>query len=241
MKFNYDTLKAFQVFSKYYFPLWQRAGFTWDMFPDLDIYININPSGGQGFTNANREHYSPDEPYVYTTMQTREEIENLGKDYGIYIDFDVIIKGLPSSIFHEIGHHIHYKFGTMKDSPFWEKAQELSGGRIGRDFKEQTKGGYWKIQAHEDFANYFDSIIKGKVQNEVFMDWIAELMGVERMKVIELTIGSDEVLVNGVKTKIDVEPIIHKDRTMVPIRFIAEELGYEVKYDKKTQKVTIRG
>ena len=61
------------------------------------------------------------------------------------------------------------------------------------------------------------------------------------MKVIELTIGSDEVLVNGVKTKIDVEPIIHKDRTMVPIRFIAEELGYEVKYDKKTQKVTIRG
>lgn len=225
MKFQYDTPKALRVFTKYYFPLWQRAGFTWDMFPDLDIYININPSGGQGFTNANREHYSPSEPYVYATMQTREEIENLG------VSFDVLIKALPSSIFHEIGHHIHYKFGTMKDSSFWEKAQELSGGRIGRDFKEQTKGGYWKIQAHEDFANYFDAIIKRKINNEGFLDWIAELVGVNRVKVIELTIGSNEVTINGIKEEIDTEPIIHKDRTLVPLRFIAEELGMTVKYD----------
>ena len=235
MKIKAKNNSIMSVFLKYYYPLFIKAGFTWDMFPDLDIYININPSGGQGFTNAHREHYSPDEPYVYTTMQTREEIENLG------VSFDVLIKALPSSIFHEIGHHIHYKYGTRNDSPFWDRAQELSNGKIRKDFQEQTKGGYWKIQAHEDFANYFDGIIKRKINNEDFLDWIAVLIGVERVKVIELTIGSDEVLVNDVKVKIDTEPIIHKDRTMVPIRFIAEELGYEVKYDKKTQKVTIRG
>ena len=235
MKIRANNNAVLQVFLEYYYPLWRKAGFSWDIFPDLIVYININPTEGQGSTNAHREHYSPDEPYAFAKIQSREEIEALG------VDFDVFIKALPSSLFHELGHHIHYKYLPRSGGPLWARATELSGCKIGSDFSEQTVGGYWKIQAHEDFANYFDSIIKGKVQNEVFMDWIAELMGVERMKVIELTIGSDEVLVNGVKTKIDVEPIIHKDRTMVPIRFIAEELGYEVKYDKKTQKVTIRG
>lgn len=235
MKIKADTPRVLQVFLDYYYPLWKKAGFSWELFPDLVVYININPSGGQGFTNAHREHYSPDEPYVYATMQTREEIENLG------VSFDVLIKALPSSIFHEIGHHIHYKYGTRNDSPFWDRAQELSNGKIRKDFKEQTNGGYWKIQSHEDFANYFDDIIKRKTNNEDFLDWIAELVGVNRVKVIELTIGSDEVVVNDVQVKIDAAPIIHKKRTMVPVRFIAEELGFEVKYDEKAKKITIRG
>ena len=235
MKIKADSNAVLQVFLNYYYPLWKKAGFSWELFPDLVVYININPSGGQGFTNAHREHYSPDEPYAFVKIQSREEIEGMG------MDFDVFIKALPSSLFHELGHHIHYKYLPRSGGPLWEKATKLSDGKIGRDFREQTTGGYWKIQAHEDFANYFDRLICNKAKNEVFLDWIAELVGVNRVKVIELTIGSNETLVNGVKVRIDTEPIIHKERTMVPIRFIAEELGYEVKYDKKTQKVTIRG
>ncbi len=233
MKFQYDTPKAFQVFYKYYFPLWQRAGFTWDMFPEITIYINTNPSTGG--INSNKEHYSPSENYIFVRMpQGEEEIENMG------LPFETFISVYPSSLFHEIGHHIHYKYGTKNDSPFWEKARELSGGKIGSDFKERTiSGHYWWIPAHENFANYFEDIIERRIKNEKFLDWIAELVGVDRVKVIELTIGSDEVLINGVKEKIDTEPIIHKNRTLVPLRFIAEELGFEVKYYEDTKKVIL--
>lgn len=233
MKIRANNNAVMQVFLDYYYPLWKKAGFSWKLFPDLTVYININPSGGQGFTNSHREHYSPDEPYVFAKIQSREEIGALGAD------FDVFIKALPSSLFHEIGHHIHYKYGTTGDSPFWETAQRLSEGKIGRDFREQTQGGYWKIQAHEDFANYFDSIIAGKINNEMFLDWVAVLIGVERVKVIELTIDSKMVLVNGVKTEIDVEPIIHKKRAMVPLRFVAEELGFNVKWDDEERTIKI--
>jgi len=56
---------------------------------------------------------------------------------------------------------------------------------------------------------------------------------------IILTIGKKEALVFG-ETKInDVAPIIRNDRTMLPARFVAENLGAAVKWDNDTRKVTI--
>ena len=54
-----------------------------------------------------------------------------------------------------------------------------------------------------------------------------------------LTIGKKEALVFG-ETKInDVAPIIRNDRTMLPARFVAENLGAVVKWDNDTRTVTI--
>ena len=38
----------------------------------------------------------------------------------------------------------------------------------------------------------------------------------------------------------DVSPFIEKDRTLVPIRVISENLGYEVGWDNKSKKVTVK-
>lgn len=57
--------------------------------------------------------------------------------------------------------------------------------------------------------------------------------------VISMQVGSTIVMVNGESHTIDVPPIIKNGRTFVPLRFIAENFGCEVKWDNETQTITI--
>ena len=64
--------------------------------------------------------------------------------------------------------------------------------------------------------------------------------------VIELTIDNPQAFVNGVATQIDpdnssVTPIIRNDRTLLPVRFIAETLGMEVDWNPENRRVTLTG
>ena len=52
-------------------------------------------------------------------------------------------------------------------------------------------------------------------------------------------IGSKTYQANGKKAKTDVAPIVYEDRTLVPIRVIAETLGREVNWDNNTRTVII--
>ena len=56
---------------------------------------------------------------------------------------------------------------------------------------------------------------------------------------ILLTIGKKTATVNGETITNDVAPVIVNDRTMLPIRFIAEALGATVGWDKATKTATI--
>lgn len=61
---------------------------------------------------------------------------------------------------------------------------------------------------------------------------------------IILTIGSSKALVNGKTVSIDpanprVVPIILSSRTMLPVRFVAEQLGCSITYDAATRIVTV--
>ena len=88
--------------------------------------------------------------------------------------------------------------------------------------------------------------------------WVAEPLGAEvgwdgvekkvtvslKGTVIELWIGKSIAKVNGVDTPIDpanpkVVPMIISGRTMLPVRFVAENLGCNVDWDPGTQTVTI--
>lgn len=57
--------------------------------------------------------------------------------------------------------------------------------------------------------------------------------------IIKLTIGSTDMYVDGKKYKLDVAPEIVNDRTMLPIRFIAEYLNCEVLWEASTNSVII--
>lgn len=57
--------------------------------------------------------------------------------------------------------------------------------------------------------------------------------------VIKLVIGSDVALVNGVEVKLDVPAEVKDNRTLVPIRFIAETLKQKVEYDDASKTIVI--
>lgn len=56
---------------------------------------------------------------------------------------------------------------------------------------------------------------------------------------IKLTIGSEKAYLNGEEHTLDTPPEIINDRTMLPIRFIAESFGYGVSWDDPTKTVTL--
>lgn len=63
-------------------------------------------------------------------------------------------------------------------------------------------------------------------------------------KSINLQIGNSIAVVNGKEVQIDpsnplVKPIIINERTMVPLRFVAEQLGCNVSWDEKQKKITV--
>jgi hypothetical protein len=60
-------------------------------------------------------------------------------------------------------------------------------------------------------------------------------------KRIEMTVGSKEYTINGVSKLMDTVPVINQgwDRTMVPMRFVGEALGIDVKWDNANKFVIL--
>lgn len=73
-------------------------------------------------------------------------------------------------------------------------------------------------------------------------DWDSKEGMVKAVKgstVVKLKINSKVAYVNGKEVALETPAKITKGRTMVPLRFISESLGYKVDWDSATTKVTI--
>ena len=57
---------------------------------------------------------------------------------------------------------------------------------------------------------------------------------------LKMTLGKTEYTVNGAKKTMDVAPIIRNDRTMLPVRYVAETLGAEILWDGATSTATLK-
>lgn len=74
------------------------------------------------------------------------------------------------------------------------------------------------------------------------VEWNEDLRTVTLTKnedTIKLTIDSEIALLNSEEKNLDTAPTIINDRTMLPIRFIAESFGFNVEWNEKTQEITI--
>jgi len=74
------------------------------------------------------------------------------------------------------------------------------------------------------------------------VDYIAETNSVVIVKdgvEIIFSLSDNKVLINGVETAVDVNGEILNNRTMVPLRFIAETLGIKVQYDPDNKIIEI--
>ncbi len=60
-----------------------------------------------------------------------------------------------------------------------------------------------------------------------------------RDKVIEMPIGKNYAIINGQNVPLDVSPLLQNDRTMVPLRFLSENLDMTVDYNHGLQSVDV--
>lgn len=65
------------------------------------------------------------------------------------------------------------------------------------------------------------------------------ITGVKDEKTSIMQLGKKDLLVNGLKTEMDCSPVIINGRTLAPARYVAESLGYEVKWDAESKRVLI--
>lgn len=93
--------------------------------------------------------------------------------------------------------------------------------------------------------NNFENPKKGSfVYNSIPAPKISDDYAIIDEKIsLSLTIGQNTAAVNGAERKIDenaeVVPFIENDRTLVPLRFISEALGYTVEYDDANKIITL--
>ncbi|NUU60911.1 stalk domain-containing protein [Paenibacillus agri] len=58
-------------------------------------------------------------------------------------------------------------------------------------------------------------------------------------KVLDLTLGKKEYVLNGKRQSAEVAPLLLQGRTLVPLRLVSEQLGLTVKWEQNTKTVTI--
>lgn len=65
------------------------------------------------------------------------------------------------------------------------------------------------------------------------------VLSVKDETLVELTVGQKELIKNGKKTVIDVPAVIMNDRTLVPVRAVAEAFNVYVEWDKDSRTVIL--
>ncbi len=72
-------------------------------------------------------------------------------------------------------------------------------------------------------------------------DALRQVVVMSGATVMIFTIGSSNVYIGGNVVKLDAAPVIVNSRTLVPLRFISENLGYKVDWDADTRTVYVSG
>lgn len=59
-------------------------------------------------------------------------------------------------------------------------------------------------------------------------------------EIITFSIDNTAATVNNIQKTMDVPARLINDKTLVPLRFLSEELGFDVQWDENTRTVTIK-
>ncbi len=132
------------------------------------------------------------------------------------------------------------KFDTNGGSKV--SSQSLKKNAVVAEPKEPTKEGYtfagWYTDAK--LTEKYDFATKVEKSFTLYAGWNEDVKADEDDKAeFKLTIGSKEATVWGEAVTNDVAPVIVNDRTMLPARFVAENLGAKVEWNAEERKVTI--
>lgn len=192
MQVFFEKDADYDVYKKYYYPLLVRNGFSWRMFPELTIYLDMKYPGWPGGINSDKEHFNPNNMSIFVRMITKQEWIDSGNDPTLY---ERIAKHYPSSLPHEIMHYVHTKYFGQDGSKTWLHALALIGEKP--DFTPKNSGDYWWKPSYEAIANYFESCIEGRKKDEVFMSFVRGLFKIKHKIYVEGEGDNEFALVNN--------------------------------------------
>ena len=168
-------------------------------------------------------------------------------EYVIYEEVEVV--HTPSIIGGGGGGYTASTFTVKFNSNGGSKvsSQNLKKNAVVEEPKEPTKEGYtfagWYTDA--DLTEKYDFATKVTKSFTLYAAWNENEKADEDDKEelskteFKLTIGKTKATVWGETVENDVAPIIVNDRTMLPARFVAENLGAKVEWNAEERKVTI--
>lgn len=149
------------------------------------------------------------------------------------------------TVVHGLGGAVYYlRFNTGEGSKITE--QKILVNHTGVRPENPTYKGYsfagWYTDS--EYTEKFDFDKKITKNTTAYAKWVKlgeddELIDGDFDVTMVLTINSKEVKLNGKTVFNDVPPVLKNNRTMMPIRFIAENIGARVKWDQDFKIVTI--
>ncbi len=175
-----------------------------------------------GNEDDEKVHYPGSSDYTICVSATNTEDSN-GPEITVTADSYWYVRNLKQGMFHTFN-------GTSCSAPVIAGCVRLildarpswKLKEVVEFLKENSTTEMKSLEEHERFFSFPDDFRKE----------------VKKLKLV-LTIDSDILEVDGEKRVINTAPFIVDDRTFVPIRFIAEELGCKVTWDNENRKVII--
>ena len=112
----------------------------------------------------------------------------------------------------------------------------IYGGEIGKIICDaNNSSAMFYVNYSSDAQNNIANIIEGEGTGNLTVTDLSKPQTTE----IKLTIGVMTGYVNGEAKALDAAPIIRNDRTMLPVRFVAENLGAKVEWNGATSTATL--
>lgn len=211
------------------------AGIDMDKaFPGLELHLVRPQDMPTGGANSHRPHYNPNTNRIFIPVV---ELIDVPKS--------VKWRAKRQLIGHETGHAVHtiHMPANSRTCPRWQQFGVLSGSSLDFSWRTTDFGGrpYPHVLAFEEFADEFGYWLNERRPGPDYKRFYLNLWGQEYKMKIELYVGKKFALVDGREVSLDVPPTVIDNRTMVPIRFVAEQMGLKVDWDQAEKKVTITG
>jgi hypothetical protein len=152
----------------------------------------------------------------------------LGVDKDAFRDF------IRKEIEAEVGEKIDWKYEVIKDNSIVLKINSLEA---------MVKGKKATLDAAPFISSEGRTLVPIRFISESMgqdVEWKAETREVVINNSITLQLDNQNAVVYGKNVKLDTAPFIVNGRTVVPVRFISENLGYEVEWKAQTKEVVIR-
>ncbi len=222
----YGPEECKKAFHDYVLVPMQLAGVDTDkMLAPLTIYLGQNP----------HEHLIPlNDNYRRPHIVVEDDIIVIPDAWSWYepaLRHRAMIAEIRFAM-HEAAHWYGYKRMTPE---LWQEWSRLTGKPI--ELEHIQQGNYYHSPTQEEFARTFQWLVTHngdyKLKRFYYALWDQDYHE------IRLKIGDAAMDVDGGIKVMDVAPFIKDGRTMVPLRFVAEVLGRQVRWVPESQEVII--